>query len=409
LEKHLWCGSFNPPSEAAILLGGTARYAMGLRSACSRALSVLILCQLAWAQHSTPQQLFQSAIGAQQRGDQALAVRDYQELLRLRPDMIAARAGLAAALISLGRLDDAIAQYRVALQNAPGNRNLELALALTYIKDGKPDEAATQLASLHNSQPDDARVATLLGDCDVRLGRNADAVGLLAPLERANPDNLYLEWVLGSALIRVGQIYEGTERAETVGEKMHSAEAYIAAAEANLSIRRFEQARHDLEAARRLNPQLADFDMLDGTIAESEGDLTRAAAIFQKVLAANPKEFQAHLHLGTILYTERQLDAARLHLRRVIEINPTSSSARYQLARVERAQGQLGAAVRDLEQVERRNPDWLPPHLELSVLYYRLNRPQDGARERGIVDRLRAAEQQRESKRRTVIPQLPSP
>jgi hypothetical protein len=37
-----------------------------------------------------------------------------------------------------------------------------------------------------------------------------------------------------------------------------------------------------------------------------------------------------------------------------------------------------------------RKPDWLPPHIELSALYYRVNRPQDGATERKIVDRLRA-------------------
>lgn len=369
----------------------------------------VILSRAAWAQQPDPRQLFQAALAAQQRGDLSLAVREYQEVLQLRPGMIAARAELAGALISLGRVDEAVAEYRAALQQSPENRNLEFALALAYIKGGKPDEAATLLTSLHTGEPDDVRVATLLGDCDLRLGRNADAVALLVSFEKAGSGNLYLEWVLGSALIRLGHIHEGVNRVESVARQTHSAQMYIVAAQANLSIRSFGQARHDLDAARQLNPQLAGLDTLDGTIAESEGDLARAVTIFQKVLTANPNDFQAHLHLGTILYTKRRLDAARLHLQRALAINPSSSSARYQLARVERAQGHLDAAVRDLEQAEERKPDWLPPHLELSALYYRLNRPQDGARERKIVDRLRAAQLQRESKSPAVISQLPSP
>jgi tetratricopeptide (TPR) repeat protein len=372
-------------------------------------LPILILCHLAWAQRPDPKVLLQDASAAQQRGDEVAAVREYQQLLRLRPDLIAARASLAGALIALGRFDEAIAQYREALRQVPGNPELEFALGLAYLRKGDVDRAAGLFSSLHNSQPDDARAATLLGDCDLRRGRNAQAVSILAPLEKANPGSPYLEWVLGSALIRVGRVYEGANLVERVAQQTHSAETYMVAAQANLKIRRFGQARRDLDAARGLNPHLAGLDTLDGSVRESEGDLKGAADMFQKVLDANPNDFQAHLHLGTILYTERKLDAAKLHLERAIEINPTSSPARYQFARVERAQGHAAAAVRNLEEAERRDPEWLPPHIELSALYYRLNRPQDGARERKIVDRLRAAELQRDSKPHAVIPQLPSP
>jgi tetratricopeptide (TPR) repeat protein len=370
-------------------------------------LLTVFLCYPAWAQSSDPRQLFQDAVASQERGDQALAVHEYQQLLRLRPDLIAARVNMAGALISLGQLDEGVAQHRDAFLQAPDNR--ELALALAYLKKGDVDQAAGLLRSLHMSQPEDVEVATLLGDCDLRLGRDAEAVSLLAPLEKANPGNLYLEWVLGSALIRAGQTYEGVQRVEMVAQQTHSAETYVVAAEANLNIRRFSQARQDVDAARRLNPQLAGLDTLDGTIMESEGDLKGATAMFQKVLETKPNDFQAHLHVGTILYTERQLAAAKFHLERAVEISPKSSPARFQLARVERAQGQMAAAVRDFEQVARSDPDWLPPHIELSALYYQLNRPQDGARERQVVDRLRAEELQRDSKSHMIISHLPSP
>jgi hypothetical protein len=33
-------------------------------------------------------------------------------------------------------------------------------------------------------------------------------------------------------------------------------------------------------------------------------------------------------------------------------------------------------------------PDWLRPHIELAALYYRLQRNEDGLKERAIVDKL---------------------
>ena len=50
--------------------------------------------------------------------------------------MIAARANLGLALLSLGRIDEAIAQYRAALAQAPGNPGLRLNLAMAYYKKG---------------------------------------------------------------------------------------------------------------------------------------------------------------------------------------------------------------------------------------------------------------------------------
>src|SRR5512139_2720211 len=106
----------------------------------ARKLSVagLLLAQLfilslgygASAQLPDPQNLFQEALAAQQRGDATLAARKYQELLWLYPDIVAARANLGVVLVSLGRFDEAITQYREALKQVPGNRDLRLNLAL---------------------------------------------------------------------------------------------------------------------------------------------------------------------------------------------------------------------------------------------------------------------------------------
>ena len=371
------------------------------------ALIVLGLTCATFAQGPDPQRLFQQASDAQQRGDLALAVREYQELIRLRPDMIEARAKLGLALSSLGRFDEAIAQFRAALAQTPGNHALRANLAMAYYQKGDLSKAASELSSLHVDEPGNIQIATLLGNCYVRLGRPAQAVSVLSPLEETHPDNVYLQLILGWALIGAGRTQEGLKRIEDLAQQGHSAEAYMGAAEAELKIEAFDQARRNVDEALRLNPHLPGLYVLSGMIMDYIGDHQGAAAAFQKELEANPNDFRAHLYLGADLYIQRKLDAARAHLERALEITPGSPPALYELARVKRAQGQMDAAVEDLEKVVRAEPEWIPAHVELAALYYRLKRPEDGAREKQIVDRLAEEHRQRQLQLHVLNPRTP--
>src|SRR3954447_17863912 len=97
---------------------------------------ILIGMVSAAGQPPTPQQLFQDAVTAQQRGDDATAIRKYQDLLKIRPDVVEARANLGAALSRQGRFDEAIEQYRAALAKDGGNAPLRMNLALAHYKKG---------------------------------------------------------------------------------------------------------------------------------------------------------------------------------------------------------------------------------------------------------------------------------
>lgn len=368
-------------------------------------LAVLAL-MLAAAQATSPEKLFEEAVAAQQRGDDTSAIAKYRELLKLRPDVSEARANLGAALARQGRYDEAIEQYRAALQKEDSPA-LKLNLALAYYKKGDPANAAKQLKGLLASNPGDARVATLLGDCHVRLGQDAQAIAVLSPVAAAHPDDLGVEWLLGAAQIRTGHPREGLKRVERVARQGQVAEAYLLAGQTRLKLNEFEPARDDAEAALRLNPQLAGALTLRGTVLQYLGDNAGAIDVLRKAIAANPKDFDAHLTLGAVLTTERDLDGARQHLERALELRPGSTLARYELARVKRTQGQLEDAVKDFEMVVREQPGWAQPHLELATLYFRLQRPEDGQRERAIFDRL-SAEEQKKGKPAGPVTALPS-
>src|SRR5690349_319962 len=113
--------------------------------------ALFILAAGAGTAQSSPEQLFRDAVAAQQHGDDALAIRKYQELLKLHPEVIEAHANLGAAFAKLGRFDEAIEQYRAALARNQGNSALRFNLALAYYKKGALRDAVEQLNSLHSA------------------------------------------------------------------------------------------------------------------------------------------------------------------------------------------------------------------------------------------------------------------
>jgi tetratricopeptide (TPR) repeat protein len=170
-------------------------------------------------------------------------------------------------------------------------------------------------------------------------------------------------------------------------------EAYLLAGQTALKMNEFERARDYADAALRLNPRLPGADTLRGTVLSYLGDTQGAIAALRKAVAADPNDFDAQVGLGAVLHTERDLDGARQHLQRALQLKPASNLARYEWARLERTEGHVEAAVKDFERVVHDDPNWAQPHVELAALYFRLNRQEDGDRERATFDRLTAEQQ----------------
>jgi tetratricopeptide (TPR) repeat protein len=360
-------------------------------------------------QEPDPQTLSREAYESLQNGNAALAVREYRQLLQTHPEIVSARANLATALVSLGRFDEAIAQYQLALKQAPGNPSLRFNLALTYFRKGDFRQAAQGFASIHNTEPGNVRVATLLANCELHLSQAGQAITLLEPLEKTNPDNLDLEWALGMALTRAGRPREALKRVQKVADQGHNAEAYQLAAVLHMGLTDFDTARRDAETAIRINPNASNAYLTLAMLDSFSGDEKGAVEEYERALQANPHNLQARTQLGIIFYNERKLDDARQQFKYALTINPKSFLALYQLARVERAQGNLDAAVKGLQSCVRENPQWLPPHIELAALYYRMNRPEAGAKEKEIVQQLMAETQRRGPAPSTISPLPPSP
>ena len=345
------------------------------------------------AQGRDPDRLLSDAIQAQQRGDYQLAITEYRKLLALRPDHVEAKVNLGAALAHVGQFDEAIATYRSALPSLKDKKPVLLNLGLAYYKKGDLANAREQFATLHQLEPSNVQVAILLSDTEIKLGNAASAASMLEPLEQANSRNPDFDYVLGLALIKSGHRRDGIPRIEKSAELAHSGDAYMLAGVTLMDLNDFEQARHDLEAALQLAPNLPGLHTQVGMARDKTGDQKEAEPAFRQALKENPDDFDANLYLGALLYKRRDLTEAKVYLDHAVKLKPSDSMARYESAMLKSTSGEYETAAQELERVIKDNPDWLEPHVELASLYYKLHRPDDGAKERAIVDRLTAEQQ----------------
>lgn len=355
---------------------------------------------LAMGQASPPEEIFNQAIQAQQRGDFEQAIAAYRELLKQQPKSFEAHANLGAALAHVGRMDEAIGEYRAALKLNPGNTAVAGNLALASYKKGDFASAAAEFEKLLKRDPGNLRLAILAGDSETRAGHARRAVEILQPLEAAHAEDLDLAYALGSAEIQSENVSAGAALVERAAKGKASAEAWFEAGSARLKNYEFPVAKDDLEACVKLDPKFPRAYTLLGIAIEEGGDDRAAEANLRKALELDPNDFQANLHLGGLLYSRRDLTAARSFIEKAHDLDPSSAFAAYEGALLEKAEGNLDKARIALEQIVAHDPKWLQPHVELASLYYKLHREEDGARERAIVNKLSAEEQKDVPERR---------
>jgi tetratricopeptide (TPR) repeat protein len=347
----------------------------------------------ALAQAQTPQALVQDAIEKQRAGQLEAAVTEYRQFLKMVPNAPAIHSNLGAALVGLGRFEEAIPEYEIALKQSPHLAGARLNLALAYYKMGRISDASKELEQLHKEEPTNHQGNLLLADCYMRMGRDADVVRLLQPEEKTYPNDLAICYMLGTALIHTKHLQEGEKLVDRILHNGDSAEAHLMLGEAKMNVSDFAGARDEFAKAVALNPNIGDAHSLYARALMMTGDSDLSAKQFKAALAVEPYNFDANLQLGAAALQQENYKQAEAYLLRAQETRPGDPGVRYQLALVAIAEDKLEDARRMLESLIKDWPQFTEAHVSLSLVYYRLKMPEEGKRERAIVQKLTAEAQ----------------
>jgi tetratricopeptide (TPR) repeat protein len=355
---------------------------------------VLALVLLAPAQaQMTPQQLVQDAMQKQQAGDLEGAVVEYRQFLKQHPDAAAIHSNLGAALVGLGRFEEALPEYKTALKQSPKLAGARLNLALLYYKMGRIDDAATELEKVYVEEPGNHQAVLLLADCYLRMAREDDVIRILEPEEQKYPDDMAVAYMLGTALIHQKRVEEGEVLVDQILRNGDSAEAHLMLGSAKMNVQDYAGARDEFAKAVALNPNLPEVHVLYAKALVFTGDSDLSAKEYKTELKVDPYNFDANLQLGATARQEQNYDEAEKYFERAQASRPGDPGVRYQLALVAIDQGRLDDARQILEGLVKQSPQFTEAHVSLSLVYYRLKRPEDSKRERETVLKLTAEAQ----------------
>ena len=357
---------------------------------------LLVLLLICGTMAQNPAELFAKADSAYKAADAKIAIQLYEDLLKVQPESLPARGNLAVALAHLGRYEDAVAQYKLALRRAPDNPGLLLNLALARYKQANFAEATIDLEKVHSKEPENRQALYLLADCYLRMGRNKDVMSLLQPVYDAVPNDRAVEYALGMALLREGQFQQGEVIIDRLLKSGTSAEAELLLGAAQLAAGDAKTAAPRLQRAMEMNPDLPGGWSLYGKALIDTGNGEAARPAFEKALQADPNDYDANLFLGGLLRHDGDLATAGPYITKAVQLRP-STQARFQLGMLSLGMGKIDEARSLFEQIERESPDFQEVHVQLAVVYARLKRPEDSKRERETV--LRLNEKAREEKR----------
>ena len=339
---------------------------------------------------------FERATRMHESGDLQGAVRAYLAILATHPARVDVRSNLGAAYSALGRYEDAISEYKRALVIDNGNYAIRFNLALAYYKAAWFNEAAAELQRFIASVPDSPQLINarlVLADCQVRLGDYKNVIDSLTPLADVDPNNRTLAYLLGSALIGAGELDRGQAIIDRLFRHEDSAEAHLLMGSILLLADDAQAALKEVQRAIELNAKLPAVQAWYGRVLMRLGDTEKAKTAFKTELASNANDFDSNLYLGILLRQDKQLDEARSYLQRATQLRPREQYARYHLAAVYAAAGRPADALPLLEGVLKEHGDFVEARVLLASVYYRLNRKEDGDREKALIQKSNAEQQ----------------
>jgi tetratricopeptide (TPR) repeat protein len=144
--------------------------------------------------------------------DEALA--EWKKAVELNPEEAKAHFNLALALERKGQLEEAITEYQKAIESDPENASAYINLAVDLARTGKPDEAIDRLEKCVAISPDNAKAQSNLGALLIEKGRFDEAIEHCRKAVDINPEYADAYNSLGSALAMTEKLEEAIPHLE---------------------------------------------------------------------------------------------------------------------------------------------------------------------------------------------------
>lgn len=205
------------------------------------------------------------------------AVKEYDEAIRLYPELAAAHNNRGSALFAMARFEEAAACFRRAAELDPKYAQAHFNLALASVKLGREREANDSLVKA-------SRAYITSGDEQLAAGRLAEAEESYKGLLQIDPDYAVAHFKLGLVYNAAGLHAEAVESFKRVLRKMpDSSDAYENLGEAYIGLRKHREAAAAAEQAIKLRPRSPAAHYVAGLAHASLGKREQALAALDRL------------------------------------------------------------------------------------------------------------------------------
>ncbi len=291
------------------------------------------------------------------RTDEAMA--QYRKALEIKPDFAEAHNNLGSALIDQGRFDEAIDHCRKALETQPDNAIIHACLGRALVSGHRFEEAIGHYRKALEINPDYADAYYFLGVALAHLGRLDEAIGRYRKSLEIQPNSAIVHTMLGIALASRGQLDEAVEHyRKSLEIQPHDAETHYNLAFALARLGRLDEAIGHYRKSLEIQPNSAIIHTRLGIALASRGQLDEAVEHYRKSLEIQPRDAETHYNLAFALARLGRLDEAIAHYRKGLDVKPDDAEARYQLGLALQRQGKIDEALAQYRQAVKIKPGY---------------------------------------------------
>ena len=283
--------------------------------------------------------------------------------------------GLGLALLSAGKVDEAVAEFRKALaikgDYYKAHNNLGLALA----EAGKKDEAIVSFKEALTVKPDYYKAHNNLGLALAEAGKTDEAIAYFNQALKFNPKSADAYNNIGSMLRTQGK----REEAERYYRKAIAIQPDHIVVHRNLYavLKEAGKPEEQIECLRKLlENRPSDFTgryNLANLLVE-EGRLDEAVKEYEAAVRINPNHAEAYNNLGNALAEQGRRRQAIDAYRQALKIEPDYVSAHYNLAMTLAEEGKVYEAINEYREAIRLKGDYFNAYNNLAALLGRLGR-----------------------------------
>ena len=285
-----------------------------------------------------------------------------------------------------GRFDEAIVNFKMALEIIPGSIILHSHMGVCYNNVGRFNNAITEFEKVLDDKESDIQSRIRLGLALRNQGLYNRAIDQFQAAINTSPKHADLHYFLGLVLCNknnykeaIKEFNHALEINPNYAEARHKLQFLNILLKEQPSSARAVTAKDELFKAIAISLSLTPFVSPD--ISKKDTGLYNTLIyVYNQILKEHPNYADIYFKLAHIYENQENFEEAEKALKKALEINPDFIQARISLGFIYKETSRFEAAAREFSYVVERNLPYPIIAFNLGLAYKRLNKTKEAAR-----------------------------